>query len=124
MTSGLYVGKAVKSILSGIDKVYPLVAKEGTTYPFAVYRRTGLYPSNTKDRYSYKEMATVEVLVASDEYYKGIEMAERIKGKMEHTRGTYNNINVGDITLLNADETYTDNEKAFIQKLTFQIEII
>ena len=41
--SGLAIGKAIKSILGGIDKVYPLVADEGTTFPFVVYRRSALY---------------------------------------------------------------------------------
>lgn len=120
--SGLQVGKAIKTILSGIDKVYPLVADEGTTYPFVVYRRSGLYPATTKDRYSYREMATVEILVAANSYLDSITLAEQVKGKLEHTRGKYNDINIGDITLVNADENFV--EDAFTQKLTFQIEII
>ena len=120
--SGLQIGKAIKTILSGIDKVYPLVADEGTTYPFVVYRRSGLYPSTTKDRYSYREMATVEVIVAAATYPDSITLAEKVKGKLEHTRGKYNDITVGDILLVNADEDYL--EDAFIQKLTFQIEIL
>ena len=44
--SGLQIGKAIKTILSGIDKVYPLVADEGTTYPFVVYRRSGTRSGN------------------------------------------------------------------------------
>ena len=120
--SGLYIGKAVKSILTGIDKVYPLVAEEGTTYPFIVYRRSGLYPATTKDRYSYKEVATVEVLVVSNDYEDSINLAEKVKGKMEHTRGKYNEVTIGDVTLQNADENYL--EDAFVQKLTFQMEIL
>lgn len=122
MMSGLQIGKAIKTILSGIDKVYPLVADVGTTYPFVVYRRSGLYPSTTKDRYSYREMATIEVIVAAANYPDSITLAEQVKGKLEHTRGKFNDINVGDILLINADEDYI--EDAFVQKLTFQIEIL
>jgi hypothetical protein len=74
--SGLGIGKAVKTILDGIDRVYPLVADEGTTYPFVVYRRSGLTPANTKDRYSYKEVAAVEIIVASNSYTDSINLAE------------------------------------------------
>lgn len=74
--SGLQLGKAIKTILSGIDKVYPLVADKGTTFPFIVYRRTGLSPSSTKDRYSYREMGTVEVLIAANSYDESITLAE------------------------------------------------
>nr|DAZ05102.1 MAG TPA: Protein of unknown function (DUF3168) [Caudoviricetes sp.] len=56
--------------------MYPLVADEGTTYPFVVYRRSSLQPSSTKDRYSYKESATVEVIVASNSYPDSIALAE------------------------------------------------
>lgn len=122
MMSGLQIGKAIKTILSGIDKVYPLVADEGTTYPFVVYRRSGLYPSTTKDRYSFREMATIEVIVAAANYPDSITLAEQVKGKLEHTRGKFNDITIGDILLINADEDYI--EDAFVQKLTFQIEIL
>jgi len=110
--SGLQIGKAIKTILSGIDKVYPLVADEGTTYPFVVYRRSGLYPSTTKDRYSYREMATVEVMVIAATYSDSITLAESVKGKLEHTRGKFNDIMIGDILLINADEDYL--EDAFV----------
>ena len=66
--SGIQIGKTIRTILNGIDNVYPLVADEGTTYPFIIYRRSSLNPSNTKDRYNYKEVATVEILIAANNY--------------------------------------------------------
>lgn len=120
--SGLSIGKAIKSILSGIEKVYPLVADEGTTFPFVVYKRSNLIPSSTKDRYNYKESATVEIIAASDSYPDSINLAEQIKDKMEHTRGIFNGINIGGVTLISADEDYI--EDTFIQKMNFNIEII
>lgn len=120
--SGISVGKAIKAILEGIDKVYPLVADEGTTYPFVVYRRSGLTPASTKDRYSYKESASVEIIIASNSYPDSINLAEQVKLKMNNTRGTYNGLGIGEISLTDADEDYL--EDAFIQKLKFNIEII
>lgn len=120
--SGLQIGKAIKTILSGIDKVYPLVADKGTTYPYVVYRRSNLYPSSTKDRYSYREMATIDMLVAANSYDESINLAEQVKCKMEHTRGKFNGFSIGDITLVNADEDFI--EDAFLQRLSFQIEIL
>ena len=120
--SGLAIGKAIKSILSGIDKVYPLVADEGTTFPFVIYRRSSLTPSSTKDRFNYKESAMVEIIVASNSYPDSINLAEQVKDKMENTRGIFNGVNVGEVTLINADEDYL--EDTFIQKMNFNIEII
>lgn len=41
---------------------------------------------------------------------------------MENTRGIFNDVNVGEITLISADEDYL--EDTFIQKMNFNIEII
>jgi hypothetical protein len=41
---------------------------------------------------------------------------------MENTRGIFNGVNVGEVTLINADEDYL--EDTFIQKMNFNIEII
>lgn len=122
--SSLQIGKAIYAILANnnIQKVYPLVADEGTTFPFIVYRRTGLVPASTKDRYNYKEMATVELIVAANNYTDSIQLAEQVKNILEHTRGTFNDIRIGDIELTESDEDYL--EDTFIQRLTFNIEIL
>lgn len=122
--NSLQIGKAIYQLLNqnGITKVFPLVADEGTTFPFVVYRRTGLTPASTKDRYNYSELAVIDILVASSDYESGNNLAITIKDLLEHSRGNCNGINIGDIYLVDATEDYI--EDAFIQKLTFNIEII
>jgi hypothetical protein len=68
--SSLQIGKAIYTILvkNKITKVFPLVADEGTTFPFIVYKRSGLEPSNTKDRFNYSELATLDIIVAASTY--------------------------------------------------------
>ncbi len=109
--NGLQIGKAIYQILNqnGISKVFPLVADEGTSYPFVVYRRIGLTPATTKDVYNFRELATVEILVASSDYESGITLAENIKNLLEHTRGIYNDIKMGDIRLMGATEDYLED---------------
>lgn len=121
--NSLQIGKAIYAILSdeGITKVFPLVADEGTTFPFVVYRRISLTPASTKDRFNYRELATVEILVASSDYNSGISLAIQIKELLEKTRGTYNGIKIGDVVVTGASEDYIDD--TFIQKLTLNIEI-
>lgn len=121
---GLEIGKAIYNILIelGNINVYPLVADNGAKFPFIVYRRTGLVPSNTKDRYNYQELATVEIIIAADNYQDSIQNAVRVKGCLEKTRGRYNNVDISEIKLIGASEEYLDN--AFVQKLTFAIEIL
>ena len=33
------------------DKVFPIVAEDGTTFPFIIYKRTGLTSNSCKDGY-------------------------------------------------------------------------
>ena len=109
--SSLQVGKAIYSLLSDLN-AYPLVADEGTNYPFIIYKRNGLVPSNSKDRYNYKELATIEIVIAAKEYQESIDIAETVKKRIEHQRGVFDDIKIGDITLVGASESYIDN--AFI----------
>lgn len=121
--SSLQIGKAIYTILAknNISKVFPLVADEGTTFPFIVYKRSGLEPANTKDRYNFSELATLDIIVAANTYEESITIAEQVKDILEHSRGTYADINIEEITLDDADEDYL--EDTFIQKLTFKINI-
>lgn len=121
--SSLQIGKAIYTILAknNISKVFPLVADEGTTFPFIVYKRSGLEPANTKDRYNFSELATLDIIVAANTYEESITIAEKVKDILEHSRGTYAGITIEEITLDDADEDYL--EDTFIQKLTFKINI-
>ena len=121
--SSLSLGKALTTILNNVaeSKIFPIVANPDTTYPFIVYKRTGLIPANTKDRYNYRELATVEIIVAANSYSNSLEIAEQVKTELEHVRGTFNNIQFGEVVMISATEDYLDD--AYIQKLTFQIEI-
>lgn len=121
--SSLQTGKAIFNLLNDVQpqKVFPLIADEGTTYPFIIYRRTALLPASSKDRYNYQELVTVEIMVADNTYNGSVKVAELVRTKLENTRGTFNGIVIGDITLIGSEESYLDD--AFIQKLIFQIEI-
>jgi hypothetical protein len=49
-------------------------------------------------------------------------LAREVMYKLEHTRGLYNDISISEIKLISAEEDYI--EDAYIQKLTFNIEIL
>lgn len=121
--SCLQVGKAIKELLAkkNITNVYPLIADEGTTFPFVIYKRTSLVPSNTKDRYNYSHTATVEITIAASNYIDSINLAETIQTLVEHIRGVYNDIQINDTYLVDSSEEYL--EDSFTQKLIFNIEI-
>ena len=124
----LQVGKAIYNILSNDanvtsrvhNKIYPLIADTCTTFPFIVYRRTGIEPSDSKDRFIYSENTYVEVVIASDKYNESIEIADLVKDALQGKKGNYSGINIHDIRMTNADEDYI--EDTFIQNLTFNIK--
>lgn len=124
----IQIGKAVYQILSNDTKVkemvgnniYPLVANQGTTYPFIIYRRTGIEPVTSKDRFICSEVTSVDVIIASDRYDESIEVAELVKDALSGKNGIYSDIKVIDINMISADEDYI--EDTFIQNLTFNIK--
>lgn len=121
--SSLNIGKAIYDLLKDVQpgKVFPLVADEGTTYPFIVYRRSAVNPSDSKDRYNYQESVTIEILVADNNYNGSVVLAEAVRKKLEHARGNANGVLVTDTFLTGADEQYL--EDAFIQKLIFEFQV-
>ena len=128
METSLNIGKVIKDILCQDDtlnnlvkyQVFPLIAEENTTFPFIVYRRNSIRKASTKD-YANDEIASVDVVIASDKYSQSVEIAERARFILE--RGEYEgeNFSVDNITLSNASEQYIQN--TYIQTLTFDIEI-
>lgn len=120
----LQIGKAIYHILSNdtnvVDrvqnKIYPLIADVDTTFPFIVYKRTGISPADSKDRFIFDEDVFVDIVVASDKYNESIEIAELVRTSLE--KGSY--MGIKDIQLVDADEDYF--EDTFIQKLTIKLQ--
>lgn len=120
----LQIGKAIYHILSNdtdvVDrvqnKIYPLIADVDTTFPFIIYKRTGITPADSKDRFIYSEDVYVEVLIASDKYNESIEIADLVRTALQ--KGSYDGIK--DIAFTDADEDYLQD--TFIQNLTFKIK--
>ena len=123
MTS-IQIGKLIKAALAtneGLtnligDKVFPIVSKEGTSYPFVVYRRAGITPSYTKDGRA-SELATVEILVADNNYTRSVEIADSIRDTIDGRGMTYSGMTVSQVQLVSADEEFV--EDTYIQGLTF-----
>ena len=128
METSLNIGKVIKEILYRDEalntilknQVFPLIAEEKTTFPFIVYRRNSIRKASTKD-YINDEIASVEIVVASDKYAQSVEIAERVRFVLEHGGYDGENFSVDNITLSNASEQYMQN--TYIQTLTFELEI-
>lgn len=128
----LEIGKVIATYLTGNEelnaiinnKVFPIVADQGTTYPFVVYKRSSLQTASSKDRYNYSEVAYVEMVVASKSYRQSVEIATKIRDVLDKKRGVLDDININEIRLDNAYEDYMSDTDVFVQYLTYRIEII
>lgn len=123
-TTGIQIGKVIYKLLDTNElnaklenKKYPLIADTTTTFPFLIYRRSNVFSSKNKD-YS-NESVTVEVLIISDKYKEGIEIAELTRSAIEGKNGVIEGIEIEDIIMEDAYEEYVDD--SFIQVLNFRI---
>lgn len=122
-SKSLEVGMAVNKLLEGIIDCYPIIADKGANYPYLVYRRTGLGEELTKDRRcdGYTEYATVELILVAVKYRESIELAQKIKDKLEQSRGEIDDIKIRNIVMINSSENWAND--AYLQSLTMRIEI-
>lgn len=123
MTS-IQIGKLIRAALTTNlklveligNKIFPIVSKEGTAYPFVVYRRAGITPSYVKDGRA-SEVATVEIIVADNNYTRSVDIADRIRETIDGKGMTYGGLTVNQVQLSSADEEFV--EDTYIQSLTF-----
>ena len=99
------------------DKIYPLVAESDTSYPFVVFKRTGITPEYSKD-WLTMESVSVEIVCASDKYFQSVDMANIIREEMDGLRG-------GEILETKVDyitEDFIDD--AYIQRIGFNFKVV
>ena len=96
------------------DKLFPLVANAGTTFPFIVYRRSSFSPRGNKDELS--EVVGVELAIISNTYSTSVNLANLVADTL---------LNVSDndvidyIKIVNMWEDFS--EDTFIQKISIDI---
>lgn len=126
--TGIQIGKLITAALRTNDalaaavgnKVFPIVSKEGTAYPFIVYRRSGITPSYTKDGRA-GEVVTVEIVVAANNYTSSVEIADMVRDTIDGRGMEYGGMTVHRTELVAADEEFI--EETYLQTLTFNLNI-
>ena len=125
-TSSLKIGRVIHEKLKDIIRIFPIIADKGVEGNFAVYRRTALNESDTKDLYNYEEVAYMDIIVVSSTYDCSVELAQAIKIRLEAVNGDFETakeeaITIENIEMTNASEDWQND--AYIQRLTFKINI-
>ena len=117
------IGKELTSILLNDatvsadvgNKVFPLVANAGTTFPFVVYRRSSYRPNNNKDYED--EIVSVELAILSEKYEQSVNIANHVADALN---GKQTDL-IETIKITNIFEDY--QEDTYIQKLNIDIYI-
>ena len=117
------IGSKIKEILTNDsevtnyinNKVFPIVANNGTDIPFVIYRRYNYEPQSNKD---YKgESAEFEVRVVANKYEDSVKIADAVGDALND----YKDNDVEQIRLITSNEDYLD--EVFVQTLNFYIEL-
>lgn len=102
----------------GEGKIFPLVAKEDTTFPFVIYTRDNLNVQYTKV-VGHDNIVNITYRVYSDNYDEAITIANIIRNILERKNINIPNIiKINDIRITNMYEQFTEN--GFCEAITFQ----
>lgn len=97
------------------NKIFPIVANNGTDLPFLIYRRYSYTPQSDKDYTN--ERAEIEVRIVANKYEDSVNIADAVGDALNN----YKDNEVEQIRLITSDEDFLD--EAFVQTLNFQIEL-
>lgn len=124
----IQIGKVINALLNADralsemigNRVFPIVSKEGTQYPFVVYRRNSVTPTYCKDGLA-SETASVDIVIASNTYTNSIEVADRVRAAIDKKACVFQDTTVSNIEMTTAEEDFVDD--TYIQTLNFNFTI-
>lgn len=105
----------------GEGKIFPLVAKNDTLYPFVIYERVEVSTVYTKE-IGHDNTVQINFRVYSDQYDQSLDIANMIRNILE--RKTINfpdNIKINDIRLLATYEQFS--EDGYVETLAFTTQV-
>lgn len=130
MTNSFLIGKAIYKILTQNqslaqyigDKIFPVIAEQGTTFPYIAFSQTAVMPAYTKDG-NYQDESVVEFVIASTDYLEMSMIANELRKALECRAYRDDDINILDCTIQMVSEAYDDNAQAFIKRISFSFDI-
>ena len=124
--SSLSVGEIIRSVLLNdadvthrTSKVFPVVAFDARL-PYIVYRRAQMEQNPIKTGRG-ADMVTIEVLVYTEQYTDGVELAEAVRSALDGKQAEQDGLVMRSCTLVDSEEAWQDD--AFIQQLMFNIKL-
>ena len=103
------------------DKVFPLVAPEGTCFPYIAYSNTSLTSSRDKDSYFYEQDAYMTIAVCTEDYTSGVDIAMEVTRALQRPNLVFEDIEALECTLDERSEQFLEN--TYIQALVFHLKL-
>ena len=123
MINTLNIGKYIYTTLHQSEditcKVYPLVADNDAKYPFIIYKRVNLLSSDVKDGI-IEDDVTIEIVVVSDKYSVGVDIATKVRELLEKEHVTFQEMEIDDCKIVLATEEFNN---AFVQRMQFNFKV-
>lgn len=121
-SSGSGSGNGDTTLYSYIEnRVFPIVAEEGTKYPFITYNRTSINSNRTKCGV-YEDTVNFSVNILTTDYTSGLEIGNLvIDAIFKKLVSTIPNCDYRDIQLVGGNEQFTN--EGFVQTLNFQVMV-
>lgn len=106
--------------LMDVKNIFPLIAKEGTEYPFIIYSRDNIIPQYTKPLCGgWTNDLSISVRVYSNDYVQSVNIANAVRNALEWQQVENEQIKIHPIELQACYEQFNDD--GFCQTLTFNI---
>lgn len=100
-------------------RVFPIVAEEGTQYPFLTYNRTSISSNRTKCGI-YEDTVNFSVNILTTDYLSGLDIGNLVRKSIEkHLNPSLRDLEYRDIQLVGATEQFTN--EGYVQTLNFQV---
>tara|TARA_R110000765_G_C18884298_1_gene602401 strand:+ start:585 stop:986 length:402 start_codon:yes stop_codon:yes gene_type:complete len=128
-------GLAIYNILSTdvdvsnivVRRIFPNVAKNGTTFPFIIYDIESESPTQDKDGVSTLDEDFVMVSCYCKTYSEASDLARKIRTALDRKTGTYADVEIQSIQYNGYNDTFDDNtsdEGVYRKALDFKLRII
>ena len=134
MIQTLDIGKAIYSLLVSDttvgslvgENIFPLVAPEGTEFPYVVYSCVSMTTARDKDRLFYQQDVSEAVIVCTEDYTSGIEIATAIAQALQFEEkqvilGSGMTIDIMESGFSGKTEDYVQN--TYVQGLMFNLKL-
>lgn len=108
----------IKNIID--SRIFPLIADNSATFPFILYRRSSATGADYKDTHC-DDSAYVELMIVTDVYESGVDLAVMVEDQLKGKRGTFNSIPIGDISIPDSFEDYISG--SYVQYLKLKIKV-